>query len=71
VGLHRACGFTPVGTSHKIGFKFGKWHDVAWWECVLSEHTIPPRPRKTLSDVIGTPAWSDALLAGVPIMRSR
>jgi len=29
-GLHRAMGFTPVGTYRQVGFKHGCWHDVAW-----------------------------------------
>ncbi len=30
VGLHRALGFEPVGTYRRIGWKQGRWHDVAW-----------------------------------------
>jgi L-amino acid N-acyltransferase YncA len=30
VGLHRAMGFEPVGTYRRIGWKHGRWHDVAW-----------------------------------------
>lgn len=29
-GLHKALGFEPVGTYRRIGFKHGRWHDVAW-----------------------------------------
>ncbi len=32
VALHQAVGFTPIGVFHQVGFKFGKWHDVGWWE---------------------------------------
>lgn len=32
VGLHEAMGFRHIGTYHEVGFKFGKWHDVGWWE---------------------------------------
>jgi L-amino acid N-acyltransferase YncA len=32
VALHRKLGFTRVGTYHQVGFKFGRWIDVAWWE---------------------------------------
>jgi phosphinothricin acetyltransferase len=28
-GLHRAVGFEPVGTYRRIGWKHGRWHDVA------------------------------------------
>jgi len=28
--LHRSVGFEPIGVFHRVGFKFGAWHDVAW-----------------------------------------
>jgi phosphinothricin acetyltransferase len=28
VGVHRACGFAPVGTMRSCGWKFGRWLDV-------------------------------------------
>jgi L-amino acid N-acyltransferase YncA len=34
--LHRAMGFEPVGTYREIGYKFGAWHDVAWFQRRLS-----------------------------------
>ncbi len=30
VALHRAVGFEPIGVFKTVGWKFGKWHDVAW-----------------------------------------
>lgn len=47
VALHRALGFEPVGVYRQVGFKHGRWHDVAWVqrllgpETALSE-TVPP-----------------------------
>jgi phosphinothricin acetyltransferase len=38
--LHAAMGFTPIGTFRSIGWKFGRWHDVAWCQRTLREH--PP-----------------------------
>ncbi|MGI9475278.1 MAG: arsinothricin resistance N-acetyltransferase ArsN1 family B [Hyphomicrobiaceae bacterium] len=35
VGLHEALGFTHVGTYCEVGFKFGAWHDVGWWQRLL------------------------------------
>jgi L-amino acid N-acyltransferase YncA len=35
VGLHRSVGFEPVGVFKAIGRKFGKWHDVAWFQRIL------------------------------------
>jgi L-amino acid N-acyltransferase YncA len=31
-GLHRALGFAPVGTYRRVGWKLGRWHDVAWYQ---------------------------------------
>jgi phosphinothricin acetyltransferase len=42
VGLHRAMGFEPVGTYRRIGFKHGRWHDVAWTQRVLAGGDDPP-----------------------------
>jgi len=42
VGLHRALGFEPVGTYRRIGFKHGRWHDVAWTQRRLATGEDPP-----------------------------
>ena len=42
VGLHTAMGFAPVGTSRHIGFKLGRWHDVAWMQLDLGAAGDPP-----------------------------
>jgi len=36
VALHRACGFTPVGTFREAGFKHGQWVDVVMMERALA-----------------------------------
>lgn len=35
VALHERVGFTPVGIYREVGFKFGKFHDVGWWQMIL------------------------------------
>jgi L-amino acid N-acyltransferase YncA len=35
VGLHRSVGFQLIGTFKAVGRKFGKWHDVAWYQRTL------------------------------------
>jgi L-amino acid N-acyltransferase YncA len=42
-GLHRALGFEPVGTYRRVGWKHGRWHDVAWYQRHLADDS-PPRP---------------------------
>ncbi len=29
--LHSRAGFHHIGTFPRVGYKFGRWHDVAWW----------------------------------------
>jgi L-amino acid N-acyltransferase YncA len=35
VALHKACGFEHVGTMREVGFKFGQWVDVEWYQKLL------------------------------------
>ncbi|SFF84380.1 GNAT family N-acetyltransferase [Blastococcus tunisiensis] len=41
-GLHRALGFAPVGTYRRVGWKLGRWHDVAWYQRDLVAERPPP-----------------------------
>lgn len=49
VGLHRALGFEPVGVYRRIGWKNGRWHDVAWTQRAIGDGgwdaDPPPEPR--------------------------
>jgi len=36
IALHKAAGFESIGVFQSAGFKFGKWHDVAWWQRTVS-----------------------------------
>src|SRR5574337_958248 len=45
IAVHRAIGFTPVGTLRACGWKFGRWLDVVLMERVLGAgSTEPPDP---------------------------
>ena len=35
IHLHEKLGFTHSGTLEKVGFKFGKWIDVGYWQLHL------------------------------------
>ena len=37
VKLHTSMGFHPIGTFRSIGWKFGRWHDVAWFQRKLRD----------------------------------
>jgi len=41
-GLHVALGFEPVGTYRRVGWKHGRWHDVAWYQRDLVTDWSPP-----------------------------
>jgi phosphinothricin acetyltransferase len=59
-GLHKALGFEPVGVYRRVGYKFGKWHDVAWFALALGAHDSEPPAPRALPEVL---AEVDALLA--------
>jgi phosphinothricin acetyltransferase len=35
IALHERFGFEPVGVYKEVGWKFGRWLDVAWWQKAL------------------------------------
>src|SRR5215471_11186260 len=53
VHLHESMGFTNVGVYSRVGFKFGRWHDVLWLQLRLLEEPSPadaPLPAESLFD---------------------
>lgn len=44
VGVHRALGFTEVGTVRSCGWKFGAWRDIVIMEKVLGTGDTQPPP---------------------------
>jgi phosphinothricin acetyltransferase len=40
IAFHRSAGFEAVGTFRAVGRKFGRWHDVAWFQRQLRD--APP-----------------------------
>jgi L-amino acid N-acyltransferase YncA len=35
IGLHRSLGFVSVGHFHEVGYKFGRWLDLVFMQCIL------------------------------------
>lgn len=35
IGLHRSLGFEDVGRFREVGFKFGRWLDLLFLQCIL------------------------------------
>lgn len=47
IALHESVGFKPLGVYEKVGFKFGAWRDVGWWQRELqppARHPESPKP---------------------------
>jgi phosphinothricin acetyltransferase len=36
IGLHQSLGFVHVGHFREVGFKFGRWLDLVFLQCILS-----------------------------------
>jgi phosphinothricin acetyltransferase len=69
VRFHEALGFTPVGVYHDIGYKFGRWHDVAWFERALGPHEIEVRPPRPITEITREASFVAALRAGLQWLR--
>lgn len=42
VGIHEYFGFRKIAHFSNVGYKFGQWHDVGWWELFLDQHYLSP-----------------------------
>lgn len=51
VRLHEGAGFSLVGVYRAVGWKFGTWHDVGWWQRPLSSSDGPPHPPIPLTEL--------------------
>ena len=51
VRLHEKFGFVRCGTYHRVGWKFGGWHDVGYWELDLAPDRAPPSPLRPVAEV--------------------
>ena len=61
VGLHESFGFRPVGVYPAVGWKFGAWRDVGWWQLPLQERPAIPASPLSLTEARALPAWPAAL----------
>ena len=69
VGLHAAIGFTPVGVYRGVGYKFGAWHDVGWFERALAPRVGAPPPPRALPECVDDAVFSAALDIGAGMVR--
>lgn len=69
VGLHEAMGFQLVGVYHQVGYKYGSWHDVAWFERPLQPRSSEPATPRPLEEIQHTAEWQAALRSGLQHLR--
>jgi L-amino acid N-acyltransferase YncA len=70
VRLHETLGFTRFAVFRRIGYKFGRWHDVGWYERTLLPHVVDPAPPLALPELLDSPELPAALDAGRRLLRA-
>jgi phosphinothricin acetyltransferase len=53
--LHQAIGMQRFAVYRRVGYKFGAWHDVAWYELRLASPPGRPAEPVALPDLAGGP----------------
>lgn len=48
--LHAVSGFRRCATIHRAGWKFGKWHDISFWELHLQPEGTAPKPLRSVRE---------------------
>jgi L-amino acid N-acyltransferase YncA len=71
VALHEAMGFQKLGVYRNVGFKFGEWRDVGWWQLTLRQREMPASAPLALVEVERLPAWSRLLALGEGAVHER
>ena len=71
VALHEGVGFEPLGTYRRVGFKFGEWRDVGWWQLALKAHEASPDAPLDLGAVRRRSDWAGLLASGEAAVRVR
>lgn len=49
--LHERFGFKKVGQLSRTGWKFGKWHDIAYWQLLFGGADDPPMEIRPVQEI--------------------
>jgi phosphinothricin acetyltransferase len=71
VQMHAAVGFKKVGVYHDVGYKFGRWHDVGWYERPLAEHVLEPPEPIAFPALATSPAVKAAFMRAEGLIKPR
>jgi phosphinothricin acetyltransferase len=55
VALHEGIGMRRIGVYEQVGFKFGAWHDVAWYGMQIADRSGRPAEPIALPDLPDLP----------------
>ena len=69
IALHEAVGFRKIGVYQRVGYKFGEWRDVGWWQLELRAHDAAPVEPLDIDTVRARPGWNALLARGEPAVR--
>ncbi len=70
VAMHEAVGFSPVGIFCRVGYKFGNWHDVGWWQLSLQREPLQPvNPPLSLPEAQKSSLWNEGLKSGLLLLQ--
>jgi len=61
VGLHEAMGFRKCAVFANVGFKFGRWHAVGFWDLELLPHVAAPDEPRAIAEFVASPDFLRAL----------
>ncbi|HTX56515.1 MAG TPA: arsinothricin resistance N-acetyltransferase ArsN1 family B [Candidatus Acidoferrales bacterium] len=48
IAVHRALGFEPIGVYRRVGWKFDRWYDVAWFGRDIGDARGEQRPAEPI-----------------------
>jgi phosphinothricin acetyltransferase len=70
VGLHEAVGFRRIGVYQRVGYKFGEWRDVGWWQLELRAHEASPAEPLDIDTIRALSHWPTLLAMGEQAVRA-
>jgi phosphinothricin acetyltransferase len=70
VRFHESMGFIYAGNFAKVGYKFGRWIDVAFWQLELQPPPVEATPPLETAAASQLPPWAEAMQAGESLIRS-
>lgn len=66
--FHESMGFKKIAEYDKIGYKFGKWHSVGWWQKSFDKMINPPHYPIPLENIAETTKLKIALSKGESVL---